>query len=131
MPNFKASQTLPFSRRTLLAGLTGLCLVARPQPQRQSPLPDAPPPKFWFGDHVVWSIWCDHPDDPTYEIEFFYHGTIVGLAYGKNGLYYKPTYECWWYLIDLDLEPGEALTNPKLPEHDLESEDLLRHRVPW
>jgi hypothetical protein len=124
MPNFKASQTLAFSRRTLLTGLTGLCLVSRPQPQRQSPLPDAPPPKFWFGDRVIDRYWGEHPQDMTLEIEIIERGTVVGLAWGKDFYYYDPTYQSWWYWVKWDSEPDEALTSLRFAEKDLEPERL-------
>lgn len=39
------------SRRNILVGLTGLCAIPL-RTQNISPIPDAPPPKFWFGDRV-------------------------------------------------------------------------------
>ena len=122
MPNFKASETLTFSRRTLLTGLTGLCLVGLRQPKRQSPLPDVPPPKFWFGDRIIDHYWGEDPHDRTQEIEIIERGTVVGLAWGKDYYCGNPTHQSWWYIVKWDSEAENDAMCPHWAEAELKAE---------
>ncbi len=60
------------SRRNLLKGLS---LAFIPKVQNNSPVPNAPPPKFWFGDRVSY-CWVD--DDGNSQDEF---GQVTGLSW--------------------------------------------------
>lgn len=114
---------LTSSRRNFLAGLagSGLCCFppSKPQPQRLSPFPDVPPPKFWFDDRVIWKWWAEDPNDRKYEIEMVETGTVIGLARGKNQYYWDKAYECWWYWVKNNCEPDQILNEQMIVEKEL------------
>jgi hypothetical protein len=111
---------LKTSRRSFLTGLTGLYLIPQPKSQERSPLPDAPPPKFWFGDRVTWRWWVEDPNDRDFEIEVVETGTVIGLARGQNQYYWDKVYKSWWYWVKRDSTPDETLSEQMVVEKELE-----------
>lgn len=114
------SQTarLTSSRRNFLRGL-GLCAIA-PRPaelQKVSPIPNTPPPKFWFGDRVSY-LWSDDDNSIIQQSE---NGNVVGMIW-------HPLEKCWQYsVIWLDSTIKDYC--PKYPifdEHLSAEEDLRR-----
>ncbi len=80
---------------------------------------NAPKPRFWFGDRVMYTMAKDDPNDFTREVEHIYCGTVVGLGWGTDRLYCDQSYESWRYWLELDEEPGEAISNCPVVEREL------------
>lgn len=118
MPNFPPLEQALCSRRSFIKGLTVNAVLAKSS--RPSPLADAPAPRYWFGDRVVYRFWADLDSKPGYEQEIVIAGTVVGLARGADFYFGNHFHVDWWYWIIFDGDEKYQLLECQHCESDLE-----------
>lgn len=112
------TQIFKLDRRSFLSGLGSAFVLIRRSPRLL--LPDAPAPRFWFGDRVRVSWICDDELDPVRLGKLLWmEGRVTGLIFDSPEV---SLVSSWAYQVDFD-NWCELLT--PLPESVIESEDCL------
>lgn len=87
---------------------------------RANLLKNVRPPKYWFGDTIIYYWIAEDPDDPSMEFPVFFTATIVGLAWGKMGSRLLEREATWHYCLRCRDEAEEDLSDCLYREEDLD-----------